>query len=90
MKIWSLKRISYVLIVLGLIGVSISFFAMLITYETGQFQSATSFAERISKNVVPASIGSLLLFPGVVILVVDWLRNRNQQHPNIKQINFNP
>jgi len=85
----NIKRFGYSLIVIGLIGTGITVAGILNTHDMAQQEAATSFAERISQNLWPASVSFPLLIVGLVLLIIGWLRNRNISHPNIKRVNFN-
>jgi hypothetical protein len=76
MKAKTLKRIGWILILCGLVGVGITT-AEMMTMRLGETtDSPRVHAEAISGTLAPATIGSLLTFTGLIMVLLGWWRGR--------------
>lgn len=76
MKVKTLKRIGWILILCGLVGVGITT-AEMMTMRLGETtDSPRVHAEAISGTLAPATIGSLLALTGLIMVLLGWWRGR--------------
>ena len=76
MKVKSLKRTGWLLILCGLVGVGITTAEMMTLRLEGSIDSPRVHAEAISGTLAPATIGSLLTLTGLIMVLLGWWRGR--------------
>ena len=76
MKVKTLKRTGWILILCGLIGVGFTAAAMMTIGPGEGIDSPPALAEAISGTLAPATIGALLAFAGLIIVLLGWWRGR--------------
>lgn len=75
-KVKTLKRTGWILILCGLVGVGITA-AEMMTIRSGEtIESPPVLAEAISGTLAPATIGALLALAGLIMVLLGWWRGR--------------
>ena len=82
MKLKTRIRTGWILMLCGLLGVGITAAEMMAIYSGETIKSASALAEAISGTLIPATIGSLLTFVVLIMVLVSWwhVRPQNQKH----------
>ena len=82
MKLKICIRAGWILMLCGLLGVGITVAEMMAIYSGETIKSGSALAEAISGTLIPAIIGSLLTFVGLIMVLAGWWRVRpqNQKH----------
>lgn len=76
MTLKPLGRTGWLLVVAGLAGGGITFAKMVAIYSGGGIASHPALAEAISATLIFATIGSLLVLAGIVMVLLGWWRKR--------------
>jgi len=82
MKLKTGIRTGWILMLCGLLGVGISAAEKMAIFSGETIESASALAEAISGTLIPATIGVLLAFVGLIMVMLGWWRVRpqNQKH----------
>ena len=81
MKVKTLKRTGWILILCGLVGGGTTA-AEMMTIRLGEtIDSPPVLAEAISGTLASATIGSLLALTGLVMVLLGWWRGRPRKQP---------
>ena len=76
MKVQTLKRTGWILILCGLAGVGVTTAEMMSILREETIDSPRVYAEAISGTLSPAIIGSLLALTGLIMVLLGWWRGR--------------
>ena len=76
MKVQTLKRTGWILILGGLTGVGVTTAEMMSILREETIDSPRVYAEAISGTLSPAIIGSLLALTGLIMVLLGWWRGR--------------
>ncbi|MBR9759567.1 hypothetical protein GYB43_04560 [bacterium] len=79
MKTKTLKRIGWILILCGLLGVGMTTAEMMTLSLEETTDSPRVHAEAISGTLTPATIGSLLTLTGLIMVLLGWWRGRTKR-----------
>ena len=69
-----LKYVGWLFIVFGLLGFGVTLFDYL---SLEPRESSTAFAESVSGTLGPATLGSLSILIGLVIILFVWIRSKS-------------
>ena len=76
MKVQTLKRTGWILILGGLAGVGVTTAEMMSILREETIDSPRVYAEAISGILSPAIVGSLLTLIGLIMVLLGWWRGR--------------
>mgnify|MGYP001581154607 FL=1 len=80
MKVKTLKRTGWTLILAGLIGPGIAATDIYIINKTRTIDSPTVLAESISNTLGSATLGALLTLVGLILALIGWWGGRHTKH----------
>jgi len=85
MKVETLKRTGWILMLAGLIGAAITAADIYVINTTKTIGSSSALAEAISNTLVPATLGALLALAGLILVLSGWWRGRRTKHTTVLQ-----
>ncbi len=80
MKVKTLKRTGWILILCGLVGAGITAADISAIYSGETTDSPPVLAEAISNTLAPATVGALMALVGVIMVLRCWWRGRRTKH----------
>jgi hypothetical protein len=85
MKVKTLKRTGWILMLAGLIVAAITVADIYVINTTATIGSSPALAEAISNTLAPATIGSLLALAGLILVLSGWWRGRRTKQTTVLQ-----